>query len=203
MSRFRRAPSFPVSGQFSRRAASRHRMGLRLCPMTISFFSTCIRRKSSCPMCRMCLVSIGEAWSRWRRRQSRLQQLPRVAEFGASLPASIDQPCAGASESLRRYRGAVPGTGRRMVEPCGCNQELIGMLQRTPAPENGSNARATKAHDGFRSSAPRPLRRAPSAREAVHESKDSLGCSLGQPIRVLLNPCQAVQKRAYQRSRRS
>ena len=62
---------------------------------------------------------------------NRLRQQPRAVECGASLSASCDQPRSSPGQSLCRYCGAVSGTRRRVVEPCGFNRELTREIQHS------------------------------------------------------------------------
>ena len=50
--------------------------------------------------------------------RARRRQLSGLADRAEHLSAGIDECGAGAGQPLCRHRGAVPGAGRRLVEPC-------------------------------------------------------------------------------------
>ncbi len=58
--------------------------------------------------------------------QARLRQLPGPAQRAGGLPAGACDPGPGAGQPLRRYRGPVPGLGRRLVEPAASGIERSG-----------------------------------------------------------------------------
>src|SRR5581483_3988502 len=62
-------------------------------------------------------------------------QLPGAPHGGTGLSADSARAGAGAGESLRRYRGAVPGARRRVVEPrYPAGNERLTRVPRPPAP---------------------------------------------------------------------